>query len=57
MELQVYLPVLIATGLFFLVRFVTKRNLFNNNHFVRIRILLGCVYIGYLISEVNRLTR
>lgn len=54
MTLSFILPIVIATGLFFLVYFLTKRNILNNNVFVRIRILLGCAYIGYIISEIAR---
>lgn len=54
MGLNFILPVLIFTGLFFLVYFLTKKNILNNNVFVRIRILLGCIYVGYLVSEITR---
>lgn len=54
MTLNFILPIVIFTGLFFLVYFLTRKNILNNNVFVRIRILLGCAYVGYLISEIAR---
>lgn len=51
---QLFLPLLIAIGIFALVGFVTRKNLFNNNVFIRLRIVLGCIYIGYLITEISR---
>ncbi len=56
MDLQFFLPVIIAIGAFLLVQFLTKKNILNNNHFVRIRILLGCIYVGYLIAEIVQAT-
>ena len=53
MELQFFLPIIIAIVLFVLVQYLTRRNILNNNHFVRLRILLGCIYVGYLISEIS----
>jgi hypothetical protein len=52
MELNFILPLLIFSGLFILLYFLTRKNILNNNFFVRIRILLGCIYIGYLVSEI-----
>ena len=54
MLLTVFIPVIIAIAVFFLVRFLTNRNLLNNKIVVRLRILLGCAYIGYLVSEIMR---
>ena len=54
MTLNFILPIVIFTGLFFLVYFLTRKNILNNNVFVRIRILLGCIYVGYLINEIAR---
>ncbi len=54
MGLNFILPILIFTSLFFLVYFLTRKNILNNNVFVRIRILLGCIYVGYLVSEIAR---
>lgn len=54
MEPQFFLPILIAIILFVVVRYLTRKNILNNNVFVRVRILLGCTFIGFLISEVSQ---
>ena len=54
MELQFILPIAVMIFLFILVQFITKRNLLNNNIFIRVRILLGCVFLGFLVSELSR---
>ena len=54
MGLDFILPILIFTALFFLVYFLTKKNILNNNFFVRIRIVLGCIYVGYLVHEISQ---
>lgn len=54
MLLAVFLPVIIAVAAFFLARFLTNKNVLNNKIFVRLRILLGCAYTGYLVSEIMR---
>jgi hypothetical protein len=54
MVVNFIIPILIFAGLFFLVYFLTSKNILNNNVFVRIRILLGCTYIGFLASEITR---
>lgn len=51
MNFQFFLPVTVAILLFILLQVVTRKNLLNNNHFVRIRILLGCIYVGYLLTQ------
>lgn len=56
MELQFILPILAIVGVFILVQLITKKNLLNNNIFIRIRILLGCVFVGFLISEMSKAT-
>lgn len=56
MESQFFLPIIIAVGLFVLVQFLTRKNVLNNNQFVRLRILLSCIYVGYLVSEITRAT-
>ena len=54
MGLQFFLPVLIAIVLFVVVQYLTRKNILNINAFVRIRILLGCIFIGFLISEISQ---
>jgi hypothetical protein len=48
------LPVLFFTALFFLFQLSTRKNISNNNIFLRTRILLVSIYLGYLVSEVAR---
>jgi hypothetical protein len=54
MELQFILPIALMIFIFILVQFITKRNLLNNNIFIRVRLLLGCVFLGFIVSELSR---
>ncbi len=52
MILQFILPVAAMIILFVLVQYLTKKNLLNNNVFIRVRILLGCMFVGFLFTEI-----
>ncbi len=56
MELQFILPIAVFIVLFFIIQFITKKNLLNNNIFIRLRILLGCLFLGFLITEIVNAT-
>jgi hypothetical protein len=54
MALNFIIPILIFTGLFILVHFLTGKKILDSKFFIRIRIVLSCMYIGYLVSEISR---